>query len=147
MVYEVYSALKGRHDDHGQPKEGWVFPSGSRSGHFEQDSAKNQHAAALRLIAKQAKAKKEPGIQRFEPYCLRHTALTRLAESGCDAFTLARIAGHSSITITQRYCHPQADAIERAFSKVSSMRLVTDGGHLEKMLPATGESESLATDS
>jgi integrase len=56
------------------------------------------------------------GVKPFEPYCLRHTALTRLAESGCDAFTLARIAGHSSITITQRYCHPQADAIERAFA-------------------------------
>jgi hypothetical protein len=45
-----------------------------------------------------------------------------LAESGCDTFTLARIAGHSSITITQRYCHPQADAIERAFGNLS-------GGH------------------
>jgi hypothetical protein len=32
---------------------------------------------------------------------------------------LARIAGHSSITITQRYCHPQADAIERAFLKLA----------------------------
>jgi hypothetical protein len=32
---------------------------------------------------------------------------------------LARIAGHSSITITQRYCHPQADAIERAFAKLT----------------------------
>ena len=47
---------------------------------------------------------------------LRHTALTRLAESGCDVFTLARIAGHSSITITQRYVQPQADAVERAFA-------------------------------
>jgi hypothetical protein len=45
-----------------------------------------------------------------------------LAEKGCDAFTLAKIAGHSSITITQRYCHPQADAIERAFGNLS-------GGH------------------
>src|SRR5215471_12089699 len=27
-----------------------------------------------------------------------------------------RIAGHSSITITQRYVHPQADAVERAFA-------------------------------
>ena len=62
------------------------------------------------------------GVTPFEPYCLRHSALTRLAESGCDAFTLARIAGHSSITITQRYCHPQADAIERAFGKLA-------GGH------------------
>jgi integrase len=58
------------------------------------------------------------GFAEFEPYCLRHTALTRLAEAGCDAFTLAKIAGHSSITITQRYCHPQAEAIERAFAKL-----------------------------
>jgi integrase len=62
------------------------------------------------------------GLKPFEPYCLRHTALTRLADSGCDAFTLARIAGHSSISITERYCHPQAEAIERAFRKIS-------GGH------------------
>jgi len=62
----------------------------------------------------------QAGWKGFEPYCLRHSALTMLAESGCDAFTLARIAGHSSITITQRYCHPQADAIERAFKQVQS---------------------------
>ena len=41
--------------------------------------------------------------------------------AGCDAFTLARIAGHSSITITQRYIHPQADAIERAFAPLAAM--------------------------
>jgi len=55
----------------------------------------------------------------FQPYVLRHTALTQLAQAGCDAFTLARIAGHSSITITQRYIHPQADAIERAFAPLA----------------------------
>jgi hypothetical protein len=49
---------------------------------------------------------------------MQHTALTRLAEAGCDAFTLAKIAGHSSITITQHYCHPQAEAIECAFAKL-----------------------------
>jgi len=92
--------------------DGWVFPSSSREGHFNKDTAKDQHSKALT----------DSGVKPFEPYCLRHTALTRLAESGCDAFTLARIAGHSSITITQRYCHPQAEAVERAFAKVS-------GGH------------------
>jgi hypothetical protein len=50
----------------------------------------------------------------------------------CDAFTLARIAGHSSITITQRYCHPQADAVEAAFSKFGNRsEVVTEGGHRE----------------
>lgn len=31
-------------------------------------------------------------------YSLRHTALTRLGETGADAFTIMRIAGHSSVT-------------------------------------------------
>jgi integrase len=112
MVPEVYQALEARYEAQGRPAEGWVFPSDSKCGHFTGDSAKNQHARAL----------KESKVKPFEPYCLRHTALTRLGEAACDAFTLARIAGHSSITITQRYCHPQADAIERAFAKMA-------GGH------------------
>jgi hypothetical protein len=44
---------------------------------------------------------------------LRHTALTQRAEAGWDVFTLARTAGYSSIAITQRYVHPQADAISK----------------------------------
>jgi len=50
-------------------------------------------------------------------YTLRHTALTNLGEKARgDVFVLARIAGHSSITVTQRYIHPQADAINRVFA-------------------------------
>jgi len=119
MVPAVYDTLAGRHQAQGYPTEGWVFPSGSASGHFEQGSAKNQHFRAVQLA----------GVQPFEPYCLRHTGLTDLAETGCDAFTLAKIAGHSSITITQRYCHPQAEAIERAFARkaANGRELVTQG--------------------
>ncbi len=149
MVPEVYCMLLNRAEAQDRPADGWVFPSGSASGHFDENSAKNQHLAALRLLALAHKARKEQaapewiakkagvslqfarehaatikaGVKPFQPYCLRHTALTRLAESGCDAFTLAKIAGHSSITVTQRYCHPQAEAIERAFAKLESPRL------------------------
>ena len=72
-----------------------------------------------------AKVKKNKGreLKPFEPYILRHTALTQLAQAGVDVFTLARIAGHSSITITQRYVHPQADAIERAFAPFGSTNI------------------------
>ena len=79
------------------------------------------------------------GVKYFEPYCLRHTALTRLAEAGCDAFTLARIAGHSSITITQRYCHPQAEAIDAAFAKMGKGQNPT----APATLPATPEVEAI----
>jgi len=38
------------------------------------------------------------------------------ATAGGDPFVLARIAGHSSITITQRYIHPQQEAVQRVFT-------------------------------
>jgi integrase len=100
---------------------GLPFPAESKSGHLDRDTAKTYHSRALSAIENAAKKEeKQPPVKPFPPYTMRHTALTRLAEAGCDAFTLARIAGHFSITITQPYCHPQADAIERAFSKLTS---------------------------
>jgi len=89
----------------------------SNASRVTRQSAKDQHKRALDRA--NAKAKGEKELKPFQPYVLRHTALTRLAEAGCDVFTLARIAGHSSITITQRYVHPQADAIERAFQQTT----------------------------
>jgi len=44
--------------------------------------------------------------------------LTRLGESGVDAFTIMRIAGHSSIVVSQRYIHPTPEAVERAFERL-----------------------------
>ncbi|HEV2617943.1 MAG TPA: site-specific integrase [Candidatus Acidoferrales bacterium] len=114
MVPAVRKAIESRWKDLGEPTEGWVFTSAaSEAGHLV--TVKDFHARALKAANGEAKATSLPALKSFEPYILRHTALTRLGESGCDAFTLARIAGHSSITITQRYVHPQADAIERAF--------------------------------
>lgn len=115
-VPAVYVALKARHDGSGNPAEGWVFSSGSREGHFNKDTAKGQHRKAIQAANAKAKENRGKTLKPFEPYILRHTALTQLAQAGVDVFTLARIAGHSSITITQRYVHPQADAIERAFA-------------------------------
>lgn len=54
----------------------------------------------------------------FVLHSLRHTMLTRLGESGVDAFTIMRIAGHSSITVSQRYIHPTPEAVERAFERL-----------------------------
>ena len=112
MVPTVYEALLSRWGAAGRPTQGWVFPSNSREGHFNKDAAKDQHARALKLSS----------VRPFEPYCLRHTALTELGQK-CDAFTLMRIAGHSSITMTMRYVHPQRDAIALAFAQTQLPRL------------------------
>jgi integrase len=39
-------------------------------------------------------------------YDFRHTYGSRMAMAGVDLMTLRELMGHSSITITQRYCHP-----------------------------------------
>jgi integrase/recombinase XerC len=106
MTPHVYALLQTRYKVAGRPSAGWVFPSGASEGHLNRNATKDLHAQAL----------EDSRVEKFEPYILRHTALTNLARKGADAHTLARIAGHSSIVITMRYVHPQADAIERAFA-------------------------------
>jgi integrase len=107
MTPRVYELLRGRHESCGHPSEGWIFPSSSECKHFNGDAAKDQHKKALT----------NSGVSVFVPYTLRHTALTNLGEkAGGDVFVLARIAGHSSLTVTLRYIHPQADAINRVFA-------------------------------
>ena len=46
--------------------------------------------------------------------------LTRLGEAGTDAFTM-RIAGHSSVTVSQRYVHASQESIENAFEKLDAL--------------------------
>lgn len=50
----------------------------------------------------------------------RHTFCTRLGESGCDAFTIQKLAGHSSIVISQRYVHPTPARLERAIDMLEA---------------------------
>jgi site-specific recombinase XerD len=52
----------------------------------------------------------------------RHTFCTRLGESGADAFTIQRLAGHSDIRISQRYVHPTPAVIESAISRMEAVR-------------------------
>ena len=135
MIPDVYGVLKARHEQQGSPAQGWVFPTTARFGHLEQNTAKTQHSAVFAKVNAEAIKNGLPlPLAPFEPYVMRHTALTRMAPF-CDAFTLARIAGHSSITITQRYCHPQADAVEAAFSKF---------GNRGELVPQPEKSHALA---
>src|SRR5215472_295735 len=73
----------------------------------------------------------------FVIHSLRHTMLTRLGESGVDAFTIMRIAGHSSITVSQRYVHPSHEAVERAFQCLEAFRENTLGQEPKELPPAT----------
>jgi integrase len=107
MTPRVRELLFARYEAAGRPDDEWIFPSASNGGHINDGLTKGQHKRAL----------EDSGITPFVPYVLRHTALTNLGEkAGGNVFVLAGIAGHSSITVTQRYIHPQADAINRVFT-------------------------------
>lgn len=69
----------------------------------------------------------------FVLHSLRHTALTRLGESGCDAFTIKRVAGHSSITVSERYVHPTPEGMERAFERLEAFNNTATNGNYEQL--------------
>jgi len=89
----------------------WVFP-GDGENAFLATSLNHQHQ----------KIRETLGLpSEFVLHSLRHTFLTRLGEAGVDAFTIMRIAGHSTITVSQKYVHPSTDAMERAFERLASL--------------------------
>ena len=77
-------------------------------------------------------------LQPWVLYSFRHTFLTRLGESGCDAWTLARIAGHSSIAISSRYVHPSEDAVLNAMAKLGGHKI----GHSGEVTEIVAQQES-----
>jgi integrase len=125
MSAGVRFILETRWEIAGKPTEGWLWPAPTKTGHVDHSSLKKQHTRAFRLanagIAERnaANGTKEGEIKPWVLYSFRHTFLTRLGQSGCDAWTLARIAGHSSIAISSRYVHPSEDAVLNAMSRLS----------------------------
>ncbi len=56
----------------------------------------------------------EAEIKNLRFHDLRHTAATRTADAGADAFTQMKILGHSDIRMTSRYTHATDSAIRKA---------------------------------
>jgi integrase len=121
MTPRVRSILESRWDAAGKPLEGWIWPAPTRSGHVESSSLRKQHQNALRTSR----------VRPFVLYSLRHSFLTRLAENGCDVWTLSRIAGHVSLTMSQRYIHPSQDAVLDAIARLGGHKI----GHNQKDAP------------
>ena len=110
MTGRVRGILEARWESAGRPSEGWVWPAPTKTGHLEPSGLRKQHARAL----------KHSKVPPFVLYSLRHTFLTRLGTSGCDVWTLARIAGHSSTKMSIRYVHPSGDHVLDAMANLGS---------------------------
>lgn len=82
MTRRVRAVLESRWEAARRPEEGWVWPSGTRSGHAEPSNLRRLHSKTLTACS----------VRPFVLYSLRHTFLTRLGQSGCNVWTLERIA-------------------------------------------------------
>lgn len=56
----------------------------------------------------------ELGYEQLKRHGLRHTGLTWLADAGVPVHILRKIAGHGTLTTTQRYLHPDRQSVTNA---------------------------------
>src|SRR6266699_3273913 len=89
--------------------DSWIFSAPTRSGHMECSSVRKQQTRVFSVT----------GIKPFDLCCLRHTCLTRWAPK-MDPFTLAYLAGHSDISITKRYIHPEDETVKAAMERAAA---------------------------
>lgn len=115
-----------------------VFPS-EAGGTFRVTSLGHQHGDVKALL-------KAKGVLTLPKdavvHSLRHTMLSRLGEAGADAFSIMRIAGHSSVVVSQRYVHPSPESLERAFERLEEMNRRAVG-----LLPEEGILQGVPTKS
>jgi integrase len=62
--------------------------------------------------------RKKAGLQGLRLHDLRHTFATRLIHAGVDVFTVQKILGHSTITMTMRYVHSFEAQMRDAVAKL-----------------------------
>lgn len=120
MTARVQALLNARYEAAGDPAEGWVFPGSTKAGHIAYSTIDSQHCRTFQKLNQpepNGEASKN-SITPFRLYDLRHTLLTRLGEAGTDSFTIQKIAGHSSILVSQRYVHPTPERLEDAFVRL-----------------------------
>ncbi|ALO12186.1 site-specific recombinase, phage integrase family [Streptomyces venezuelae] len=60
------------------------------------------------------------GYEHLRRHDLRHTGLTWFADAGVQVHVLRKIAGHGSLTTTQRYLHPDVHKITAAGAALSA---------------------------
>jgi integrase len=119
MTARVRNILERHWERAGKPAEGWIWTAPTASGHVEPSTIRKQHSKAFKMLGEERIHSGEEPVRKFVLYSLRHTFLTRLGESGCNVWTLARIAGHSSIGVSAHYVHPSENAVAEAMAQLT----------------------------
>jgi integrase len=92
--------------------------SGGSEFVFPSQHSKNGHLSWLKRSF--ATACRRAGIKGLRFHDLRHTAATRMIESGVNIVTVSNMLGHSDISLTvKRYSHPE-DSLKDAVEKLAN---------------------------
>jgi integrase len=113
MTPRLRDILRSRWEKSAKPTSGWVFPAKKAAvGHIVPNTIYQPHLDAV----------KNSGIadKQFVLYALRHTCLSRWGASGMDAWTLARLAGHSNIKQSMTYVHPTDQSLHTAIERMAA---------------------------
>jgi integrase len=110
------------------PNAQFVFPGRWPGTHMRVSSLDHLHVDARTA----ATVETEQGVEKlpnsFVIHSLRHTFGTRLGMCpDADAFTIMKVMGHSTVTISQKYVHPTPERMERAFEQLESMNQILRG--------------------
>ena len=84
-------------------------------------------------------ATKRAGLEGLRFHDLRHTAATRMVESGANIVAISKILGHSDIKTTMRYAHPE-DSLKEALELLGKF-----GKNTTKIATNDNEQNSLQT--
>ena len=60
-------------------------------------------------------------LKDFVVHSFKHTMSTRLGGAGVEVFTIKRVAGHGSATVSEKYLHLSPEFIERAFERLGDV--------------------------
>ena len=63
--------------------------------------------------------KRETQLEVFHAHQIRHTAITMMVRKGVDLHTVRRIAGHSTLTVTEQYLSLSTDDLKHNHSTAS----------------------------
>lgn len=114
-----------------------VWLSTIKAPDFEVDGYKNfvfvshvtgkcmNHNNVRRMLRSIVAMNKDREIQlpSISPHILRHTAATRLAESGCDIKVMQYLLGHTDVRTTMRvYNHVDPERVKREMEKLENLR-------------------------
>jgi integrase len=81
------------------------------------------------------------GFEHLRRHDLRHTGLTWMADAGVPVHVLREIAGHGSLSTTQRYLHPDASTIAAAGESLTAYLTAprSPGGPQLRGLPSAAD--------